>query len=140
MRIHTHPGGVLRAEFMQPLKLSAKAFALALRIPATRIRAIARERRSVTADTALRLARYFGTSVAFWLNLQQGYDLSKVVVEGGEELCVLKLSSAATKSLCVRIVRSTIPNVLPCSMVPERKNCFRISYKVVNSWVNIYSE
>lgn len=76
MRTRTHPGEVLREEFMAPLGLSAHAVALALRVPATRIGEVVNCRRSVTADTALRLARYFGTSPEFWLNLQQSYDLS----------------------------------------------------------------
>lgn len=76
MRIRTHPGEVLREEFMAPLELSANGLAMALRVPATRIGEIVREKRGVTADTALRLARYFGTSPEFWLNLQQAYDLS----------------------------------------------------------------
>ncbi len=85
-RVRTHPGEVLREEFMAPLGLSANALALALRVPATRITAIIRERepRSVTADTALRLARYFGTTPQFWLNLQTAHDLSLVQCEKGE--------------------------------------------------------
>ncbi len=84
-RIRTHPGEVLREEFMVPLGLSANALALALRVPATRITAIIRNEapRAVTADTALRLSRYFGTSPQFWLNLQQAYDLSLVENERG---------------------------------------------------------
>ena len=71
-RIRTHPGEVLREEFMKPLGLSANALALALRVPATRIGDILRTEkpRAVTADTAIRLARYFGTTPEFWLNLQ----------------------------------------------------------------------
>ena len=78
MRIKTHPGEILREEFMKPLGLSANALSIALRVPATRIGAIIREDkpRAITADTALRLARYFGTSAQFWLNLQSAYDLS----------------------------------------------------------------
>lgn len=78
-RLRTHPGEVLREELMQPLGLSANALALALRVPATRIGAIIRQcqPRAVTADTALRLARYFGTTPQFWLNLQTAYDLSR---------------------------------------------------------------
>jgi addiction module HigA family antidote len=86
MRIRTHPGEVLREEFLNPLGLSANALALALRVPVTRVNDIARERRGVTADTALRLARYFGTTPEFWLNLQQAHDLSKVEVEHGAEI------------------------------------------------------
>jgi len=84
-RIRTHPGEVLREEFMKPLGLSANALALALRVPATRIGDILRAEkpRTVTADTAIRLARYFGTSPEFWLNLQSAYDLSLAVAENG---------------------------------------------------------
>jgi antitoxin HigA-1 len=84
-RIRTHPGEVLREEFMKPLGLSANALALALRVPATRIGDIVRadRPRAVTADTAMRLARYFGTSPEFWLNLQAAHDLSRAVAERG---------------------------------------------------------
>ena len=68
---------------MVPLGLSANAVAMALRVPVTRIGEIMHERRAVTADTALRLARYFGTSPEFWLNLQQSYDLSIAASEHG---------------------------------------------------------
>lgn len=70
-----HPGEVLREEFLVPLKLTAHALAMALQVPAPRINDIARERRAVTADTALRLARHFGTSAEFWMGLQADYDL-----------------------------------------------------------------
>ncbi len=70
-----HPGEVLREEFLVPLGMSAHALALELRVPAPRINEIVRERRSITPETALRLARYFGTAAQFWLNLQTSYDL-----------------------------------------------------------------
>ena len=70
-----HPGEILREEFLLPMNLSAHALAIALRLPAPRINDIAREKRGVSADTALRLARYFGTSAEFWLGLQADYDL-----------------------------------------------------------------
>jgi antitoxin HigA-1 len=70
-----HPGEMLREEFMRPLGLSANALALALRVPVTRISEIINERRSITADTALRLSRYFRMSPNFWLRLQTQYDL-----------------------------------------------------------------
>ncbi len=70
-----HPGEMLREEFMVPLGLSANALALALRVPATRISEIVKERRGITADTALRLARYFRMTPEFWMNLQSHYDL-----------------------------------------------------------------
>ena len=87
-RRRTHPGEVLREEFMRPLGLSANALALALRVPATRIGAIVREEkpRAVSADTAIRLARYFGTTPEFWLNLQSAYDLAVALAEVGPEI------------------------------------------------------
>ena len=71
-----HPGELLREDFLVPMGLSANALALALRVPVTRISEIVRERRGITADTALRLARYFGTSPDFWLQMQMNYDLA----------------------------------------------------------------
>jgi addiction module HigA family antidote len=70
-----HPGEVLKEEFMKPLGLSANALAGVLRVPPNRISAIVKADRSVTADTALRLARALGTTPDFWLNLQKQYDL-----------------------------------------------------------------
>ena len=70
-----HPGEVLREDYLGPLGLSVNALALALGVPATRIHEIAKERRGVTADTAMRLARYFGGDAASWLALQATYDL-----------------------------------------------------------------
>src|SRR5208283_2031057 len=70
-----HPGEILREEFMTPLGLSMNRMALDLRVPVTRIADIVAERRSITADTALRLARYFKNSPAFWMNLQTRYEL-----------------------------------------------------------------
>ena len=70
-----HPGEILREEFLIPLAITANALALALKVPASRINDIVLERRAITPDTALRLARYFGTTADFWLNLQTAYDL-----------------------------------------------------------------
>lgn len=70
-----HPGEILREEFLAPLKISAIAAAKACGVPRTRIERLLREETSVTADTALRLGRYLGTSAQFWLNLQTDYDL-----------------------------------------------------------------
>ena len=70
-----HPGEMLREDFMKPLGLSANALALALRVPVTRISEIVNGRRSITADTALRLSRYFRMSPGFWLRLQTQYEL-----------------------------------------------------------------
>ena len=79
-RVTTHPGEVLAEEFLRPLGLSAHALALALRVPATRVGAIVKGERSVSADTALRLARFFGTSAEFWIGLQAMHDLTKTKV------------------------------------------------------------
>jgi addiction module HigA family antidote len=81
-----HPGEVLREEFLKPLGMSAHALALELKVPAPRINEIVRERRSVSPDTALRLARYFGTTAQFWLNLQTSYDLKMTERQVGSKI------------------------------------------------------
>jgi addiction module HigA family antidote len=83
-RVTTHPGEVLSEEFLRPLDMPVNALAMALRVPATRIGAIVKGERSVTADTALRLARFFGTSPEFWMNLQATHDLTKAKLESGD--------------------------------------------------------
>lgn len=70
-----HPGEILREEFLVPLGMSASALATALHVPAPRINGIVRERRAISPDTALRLARYFGGDAQSWMNLQVAYDL-----------------------------------------------------------------
>jgi addiction module HigA family antidote len=70
-----HPGEVLRCEFLEPLGMSCNSLATAIGVPANRITQIVAGKRDVTADTALRLARVFGTTAEFWLNLQQAHDL-----------------------------------------------------------------
>jgi len=70
-----HPGEILREDFMKPLGLSISKLAFDLHVPATRIHEIVHERRRITADSALRLARYFNTNPEFWLNLQNFFDL-----------------------------------------------------------------
>ena len=70
-----HPGEILREEFLSPLGMSANELALALRVPATRINEIVNEKRGITADTALRLSRYFGTTPKFWTNMQASWEL-----------------------------------------------------------------
>ena len=82
-RVTTSPGEMLRAEFLEPLGMSANALALALRVPANRITSIINGERAITADTAMRLGRYFGTSARFWLNLQQAHDLSRAAMQSG---------------------------------------------------------
>ena len=71
-----HPGEVLAEDYLAPLGMSANALALALRVPANRLTDIIRGKRSISADTALRLARHFGTSAQLWMGLQSQYDLA----------------------------------------------------------------
>jgi addiction module HigA family antidote len=79
-------GEILREEFLVPLNMSAHALALELKVTAPRINDIVRERRAVTPNTALRLARYFGTTPDFWLNLQTAYDLKIAQRESGQTI------------------------------------------------------
>ncbi len=72
-----HPGEILREEYLVPLEMSAHALSMALHVPAPRIHDIVRERRAITPDTALSLARYFDTTAQFWLNLQSSFDLKQ---------------------------------------------------------------
>jgi len=82
-RVRTHPGEILAAEYLEPMDMSARTLAEKIGVPPNRISDIVRGRRGVTADTALRLARYFGTDPRFWLNLQTAHDLS--VAEAGTD-------------------------------------------------------
>lgn len=81
-----HPGETLREDFLKPLEMSANELALELRVPPTRMTEIVSGRRSVTADTALRLARYFNTTPKFWLNLQASYDLAVAAESKAREI------------------------------------------------------
>lgn len=81
-----HPGEILREDYLLPLGMSANALATALRVPAPRINDIVRERRAITPDTALRLARYFGGDAQSWLNLQTAYDLKTVELSSGPKI------------------------------------------------------
>ena len=81
-----HPGETLREDFLKPLGLTANRLAMELLVPATRVNDIVRGKRAVTADTALRLARYFGTTPQFWMNLQANYDLELAQDSRGAEI------------------------------------------------------
>ncbi|MEA2874530.1 MAG: antitoxin HigA [Hyphomicrobiales bacterium] len=70
-----HPGEILRDDFLQPLKISVYTLAQVIKVPRSRVNDIVLGRRGITADTAFRLARYFGTTPGFWINLQARYDL-----------------------------------------------------------------
>ena len=80
------PGEIIAEEFLEPLNLLVNALALALRGPATRMQAIVKGQRAITADTASRLAQYFGTTPEFWINLQATYELDKVKREKLEQI------------------------------------------------------
>jgi addiction module HigA family antidote len=80
------PGDILRTEFLEPLGMSAHALSIALRVPAPRINDIVRGKRAISADTALRLERYFGASAQFWLHLQIAYDLRVATAAAGEQI------------------------------------------------------
>ena len=81
-----HPGEILREDFLKPLGLSVNALANGLKVPPTRMNEIVRERRRVTADTSLRLARYFETTERFWLNLQTEYDLRRTQISSAKRV------------------------------------------------------
>lgn len=81
-----HPGEVLSEEFLKPMNLSQNRLALNIGVPARRINEIVLGKRGISADTALRLARYFGTSAEFWLGLQAQYDLDITAEALGDRL------------------------------------------------------
>lgn len=81
-----HPGEILREDYLVPLGMSANALSKALHVPAPRINDIVRERRGITADTAMRLARYFGSDARSWLNLQAAYDLRLAEIENAKRI------------------------------------------------------
>lgn len=81
-----HPGAILRDDFLVPLGLSVYVLANAIKVPRTRVNDIALGRRAITADTALRLGRYFGVSPWFWMNLQSTYDLEIATREHGRAI------------------------------------------------------
>ena len=81
-----HPGEILREEFLAPLRMSVYELAKRLRVPAPRLNDIVLERRGISADTAVRLSRFFGTTEQFWLNLQGAYEVSRVKAEHADEI------------------------------------------------------
>jgi addiction module HigA family antidote len=90
-----HPGEVLREDFLVPMKLSAYMVARACGVPRTRIERLVREETPVTADTALRLAKYFGTTTAFWMGMQAQYDLERTEDEVSAEIKRIRPVKAA---------------------------------------------
>ena len=97
-----HPGEILLEDFMKPLGLSSYRVAKDIGVPALRISQIVRGQRSITADTAMRLARYFGTSAGIWLRLQARYDL---------EIAETKMAKRINREVKVlQVIQTTIPN------------------------------
>jgi len=97
-----HPGEILLEDFMKPLELSSYRVAKDIGVPALRISQIVRGQRSITADTAMRLARYFGTSAGIWLRLQARYDL---------EIAEAKMAKRINREVKVlQVTQTTIPN------------------------------
>jgi addiction module HigA family antidote len=92
-----HPGEIIKEEYLEPLGMSANALAVALRIPAPRINDVIRQKRGISIDTALRLARYFNTTAQFWMNLQISYDLKNArqkMTKIEEEIIPLQTTTA----------------------------------------------
>jgi addiction module HigA family antidote len=81
-----HPGEILREEFLKPLGITGYELAKRLHVPAPRVNDIVLERRGISADTAVRLSRFFGTTEQFWLNLQSAYEISRVLAEQAAEI------------------------------------------------------
>jgi addiction module HigA family antidote len=92
---YPHPGEILAEEFLKPMHITPYRLAKAIHVPQTRISAILAGERAVTADTALRLARFFGMSDAFWMNLQTAYDTAVAKDELAEELKTIEQLEAA---------------------------------------------
>lgn len=94
-----HPGEILREEFMVPMRISQNKLAIELRIPATRIGEIIRERRWISADTAVRLGIFFGTGAEFWTNLQSNYDLGMAMKRNKEEFSSIRVYAPAASRI-----------------------------------------
>jgi len=91
-----HPGEILREEFLKPLGISAYELAKRLHVPVPRVNDIVLERRGISADTAVRLSRFFSTTDQFWLNLQAAYEISRVKAERATEIELIEPRAAST--------------------------------------------
>ena len=92
-----HPGEILREEFLKPLGMSSYELAKRLRVPVPRVNDIVLEKRGISADTAVRLSRFFGTTDQFWLNLQSAYEVSRVRSENAEDIERIKPMAASAR-------------------------------------------
>jgi addiction module HigA family antidote len=90
-----HPGEILREEFMKPLKLTPYAIAARIGVPRTRIERVANEVTPVTADTALRLGKFFGTTPAFWMNIQAQFDIETAEDEIAKQIAKIEAFQAS---------------------------------------------
>ena len=90
-----HPGEILREEFLKPMGISAYELAKRLHVPAPRVNDIVLEQRGISADTAIRLSRRFGTTEQFWLNLQGAYEISRIKADHASEIELIKSRAAA---------------------------------------------
>ena len=90
-----HPGEILREEFLKPMDISAYELARRLHVPVPRVNDIVLERRGISADTAVRLSRFFGTTEQFWLNLQAAFEISRVKAERGDDIEKIQPRAAA---------------------------------------------
>lgn len=97
-RVTTHPGEMLDEEFLKPLGMSARALASEIDVPANRLTEMIAGRRGMTADTAIRLARYFSNSAEFWMNLQAMHDLTKEVVGKRKAYAKIKTRKIETEA------------------------------------------
>ena len=99
MRIKTHPGEILLEEFLKPHNMMAHTLSMAIHVPSSRIGDIVNGKRCVSADTAIRLARFFGTTAQFWLNLQTNYDLSVIEARNNASIAsIVPLSAQGTQT------------------------------------------
>ena len=81
-----HPGEILKKEYLVPLGMTANTLSIYLRVPVTRVNEVLRERRGITPNMALRLARFLNTTPRFWLNLQTSFDLKQVEIQQGDKI------------------------------------------------------
>ena len=94
----THPGEMLRAEFLEPFEISQRELADAIRVPYQRVNELVNQKRGITPSTALRLARFFGVTAEFWLNLQVRWDLYRTQLSEANELAGIRKSRHLRKS------------------------------------------
>lgn len=106
-----HPGAILRTQFMEPRGLSASGLAIRLHVPAPRVNDIVRERRGISPDSALRLARFFDTTPQYWMDLQTAYDLKVAEAQAGDQIrreIVVSATTARAPSVAAPVVEHEV--------------------------------